>query len=127
MFTKWIARFTMIGAIAALQACATASSDIRPSYVSPLQFQPLTCQQLAAEAARVSAHASELAGVQDSKRSDDQINAGIGIIVFWPTLLMVKGDGATAAELARLRGEYEAIEKASIEKNCGTKFVKPTT
>jgi hypothetical protein len=34
----------------------------------------------------------------------------------------VKGDGQNAAELARLKGEFEAIEQASIQKNCGLRF-----
>ena len=101
-----------------LAGCATASSDIRGAYVSPIQFQGLTCQQIGAEAARISARVAEVSGVQDSKRSDDQIATGVGVIIFWPALFMVKGDGQSAAELARLKGEYEALEKVAIEKNC---------
>ncbi len=40
----------------------------------------------------------------------------------WPAAFFVKGDGPAAAELARLKGEFEAIEQASIQKNCGLKF-----
>jgi hypothetical protein len=83
-----------------------------------LQFQALTCPQIAQEAARISSRAAEVAGVQDSKRSDDQVATGVGVIVFWPALFFLKGDGQTAAELGRLRGEYEALEKIAIEKNC---------
>jgi hypothetical protein len=101
-----------------LCACATSSSEIRASYVSPLQYQGFTCQQIAAEAARISSRAAELAGVQDSKRTEDQIATGVGVIIFWPALFMVKGDGQTAAELARLKGENEALEQAAIQKNC---------
>ena len=42
--------------------------------------------------------------------------------VFWPALFFVKGDDAKTAELARLKGETEAIEQASIRKNCGIQF-----
>jgi hypothetical protein len=34
----------------------------------------------------------------------------------------VQGDKQTAAELARLKGEMDAIEQASIRKNCGIQF-----
>jgi len=37
---------------------------------------------------------------------------------------MMKGDGATAGELARLKGELEAIERISIQKKCGIEFRK---
>ena len=48
--------------------------------------------------------------------------AGIAIVVFWPAAFFIKGDGHTAAELGRLKGEFEAVEKASIEKTCGLRF-----
>jgi hypothetical protein len=60
--------------------------------------------------------------VQDAKRSDDQIATGVAIVVFWPAAFLVKGDGQAAAELARLKGEYEALEKIAIEKNCKVQF-----
>jgi len=40
------------------------------------------------------------------------------VVIFWPAAFFVKGDGQNAAELARLKGEFEALEKVSIEKNC---------
>jgi hypothetical protein len=39
---------------------------------------------------------------------------GAAIVLFWPAAFFVKGDGQNAAELARLKGEFEAIEQASI-------------
>jgi hypothetical protein len=114
--------FAILTSATLISACATSSNEIRPSYVSPLQYQSLSCQQIGAEAARVSGRAAELAGVQDSKRTDDQIATGVGAIIFWPTLFLIKGDGQTAAELARLKGEYEALEKIAIEKNCSMQF-----
>lgn len=107
---------------ATIGACASSSSDIRASYVSPLQYQGYTCQQISAEAARVSSRAAEVAGVQDAKRSNDQVATGVAIVVFWPAAFLVGGDGQAAAELARLKGEYEALEKISIEKNCSVQF-----
>ena len=48
-------------------------------------------------------------------------------MIFWPAAFFIKGDGASAAELGRLKGEFEALEKASIEKRCGLKFDRPKT
>ena len=106
----------------AVSGCASSSSDVRASYVSPLQYQSYTCQQISAEAARVSSRAAEVAGVQDTKRTNDQVATGVAIVVFWPAAFLVGGDGQAAAELARLKGEYEALEKISIEKNCNMQF-----
>jgi uncharacterized protein YceK len=106
----------------AVSGCASSSSDIRASYVSPLQYQPYTCKQLAEEAERISSRAVEASGTQDSSRTQDAVVTTVGVIVFWPILFAVKGDGQTAAELARLKGEMETIEKVSIQKNCGIVF-----
>ena len=105
-----------------LAGCASSSSEITPHYVSPIQYQALSCQQLAAEGSRVSQRANQLAGVQDEKSTNDAIATGVGAVLFWPSLFFIKGDGQTAAELGRLRGEFEAIEQASIQKNCGMRF-----
>jgi hypothetical protein len=63
----------------------------------------------------VSGRASEVAGVQDSNKTTDAWVTGAAIVLFWPAAFFVKGDGPTAAELARLKGEFEALEKATIE------------
>ncbi len=107
---------------ALLTGCATSSAEIGPQYVSPIAYQSFTCSQIAEEAQRVSGRAAQLAGVQDSKATNDQVAMGVGLILFWPSLLFVKGDGQTAAELARLKGEYDALEQESIRKNCGIRF-----
>lgn len=107
-----------------LCGCASSSSDVTPQYISPLQYQNYTCAQLAEEARSVSSRAAQVAGVQDSKRTNDAVATTVGVVIFWPALLMMKGDGATAGELARLKGELEAIERMSIQKKCAIEFRK---
>jgi hypothetical protein len=102
--------------------CASSSSEITAQYVSPIQYQSLSCQQLTAEGERVSQRANQLAGVQDEKSTNDAVATGVGVILFWPSLFFIKGDGQTAAELGRLRGEFDAIQQASIMKNCALRF-----
>jgi hypothetical protein len=107
---------------AALAGCASSSNDVAATYVSPIQFQNHTCKQLGEEAEGVSRRAAQLAGAQDSRRSTDAVATTVAVVVFWPALFAVKGDGVTTAELARTKGEMEAIEKASIQKKCGITF-----
>lgn len=113
--------------------CASSSSDIAAQYVSPLEYSNYSCEQIGAEAQRVSARASELAGVQDSKATSDSVAMGVGLVLFWPSLLFIKGDGQSAAELGHLKGEFETLQKVSIAKNCNLQFqqghppAKPTT
>jgi hypothetical protein len=107
-------------AIAALlSGCATQPKDIAPTYVSPLLYENLTCDQLIAEGQRVSGRAGELTGTQQKKADGDAVAMGVGLILFWPALFFIKGDKETAGEIGRLRGEMDAIQQASIRKNCG--------
>jgi hypothetical protein len=109
---------------AALSACASGSDKITGSYVSPMQYQNYSCTQLSEEAQRVSARVAQVSGVQDQKATNDAIITGVAIVVFWPAAFFVNGNGENASELARLKGEFEAIEKVSIQKNCGIQFQK---
>jgi hypothetical protein len=71
---------------------------------------------------RVSRRAAEASGVQDSQRTTDAWTTTAAVIIFWPAAFFVKGDGQNAAELARLKGEFEALERVSIEKNCNLRI-----
>ena len=106
----------------ALLSCAKRSENVAAAYVSPLAYERFNCGQLAEEAGRVSQRAAELSGVQDRKRTGDIVATTAAVIVFWPAALLVSGDDAQTAELARLKGEFEAMRKVSIQKGCGTRF-----
>ena len=43
---------------------------------------------------------------------------GAGLILFWPALFFIGGTKEQEAEYARLKGEYEALDKVAIQKNC---------
>jgi len=110
-----------------LGGCAKDASEIRAAYVSPILYQSYTCAQLGQEATRISAKAAETAGVQDQHATNDKVAMGVGMVVFWPALFMMKGNDENAVELAHLKGQMDAIEQASIQKKCGIAFkhVKP--
>jgi outer membrane murein-binding lipoprotein Lpp len=101
-----------------IAGCSTASKDITATYVSPLQYQNYDCGQLAAETQRVQARVVELGGRLDEAASNDKAITGVGVVLFWPALFMLGGTKAQEAEYARLRGEYEAVQKAAVEKRC---------
>src|SRR4029077_2542622 len=105
-----------------LAACAKDANQVGATYVSPIAYQTYTCPQLAEEAQRVSARAAEASGVQDQKSTNDKVAMGVGLIIFWPALLFTKGNDENTAELARLKGQMDAIEQASIHKRCGITF-----
>jgi len=114
--------FLILLAIFAVGGCASKSSEVTAAYISPMTYQSYNCQQLAAEAQRVSAKAAELTGAQDEKRTNDQIATAAAIVIFWPAAFFVGGDGQVAAQLAQLKGQIDAIENTSIQKKCGMQF-----
>lgn len=47
---------------------------------------------------------------------------GVAVVLFWPAVFLVKGDGPEADEYAELVGERNAIEAAAKRKGCKIKF-----
>jgi len=76
----------------------------------------------AAEATRVSAAAAAAAGQQDSQVTKDAVATTVGVLIVWPALFLIQGDKQNAAQLAQLKGQMNAIEEMSIQKNCGIQF-----
>lgn len=109
-------------AVSTLVGCATPPKDIAPTYVSTNLYQNLTCAQLRDEAQVVSNRMAAAYGVQESNRGKDAAMTTVGIVLFWPALFFMEGDGATAADVARLKGEMQAIEQVNRLKNCGIEF-----
>jgi hypothetical protein len=116
---RWIF-VAVCGLVAA--GCAKDANQVGATYISPVLYESYTCPQLADEAQRVSSRAAQSAGVQDQKSTNDKVVMGVGLIVFWPALLMTKGNDENTAELARLKGQMDAIEQTSIKKRCGITF-----
>ncbi|MEZ5844895.1 MAG: hypothetical protein R3D27_14325 [Hyphomicrobiaceae bacterium] len=108
--------------VAIVGGCASSSDKIAAAYISPNQFQNYTCSQLGDEAQRISSHVARVSGIQDEKATNDAIATGVAIVVFWPAAFLISGNDQNTAELARLKGEMEAIERVSTQKNCGIQF-----
>lgn len=114
----WLLSLT--GACIVLAGCASSSEDVASTYISPVTYENYTCSQLVAELQNISVRVHEVAGSVDHAATNDKIAMGVGIVIFWPALLMVKGDGVQHQELARLKGEYDAVNEEMIHKNCST-------
>jgi len=101
-----------------LQGCATASKDITPTYVSPLQYQGYDCEQIAGEVARIQARVVQLGGRLDQAASNDAGIMAVGLLLFWPVLFALGGTKQQEAEYSRLKGEYDALEQQAVLKKC---------
>lgn len=109
-------------AAAMLASCAQKTSHVEAAYTPTALYENLTCEQLLREGWAVSNRAHSAIGKQNRHRVEDDVAVTAGLLVFWPALFFVHGNDATTAELAQLKGEMEAIERASEEKRCGIVF-----
>jgi len=47
----------------------------------------------------------------------------LGMILFWPALFFLEGgDGPAASQYSQMKGEFEALRKASTMKKCMNDF-----
>lgn len=99
--------------ILGLAACAKPPEAIGPSYVSDLSYQALSCEQLSAEAVRL----SDAVAISSMKQRNARANDTVGVLLIGLPVSTLSGDNQ-AADLGRLKGEYEAVRRAALAKNC---------
>lgn len=97
--------------------CASQPENINATYVSPVMYDHLNCNQIRQEMQRVSRHVHDITGQQEEEATGDAVALGVGLVLFWPALFFMIGDDKEE-ELARLKGEYDALEQAAITKEC---------
>ena len=112
----------LIIAIAAglsLGACASNPDKIAAAYVSPSKYQGFDCEQIAFEMQAVGERTTLLHAQLKEERNKDNAQMVVGLVLFWPALFFLEGgDGPEAAEYAQLKGDFEALQQNSSEKNC---------
>lgn len=110
--------FTFI-TIICLNGCASKSSDIPATYISPNEYASYSCPTLESEMRDISRRVGVITGQVDKEASNDSWQMGIGLVLFWPALFFLEGgDGALQAEYALLKGKYEAVTTQHKSKNC---------
>jgi hypothetical protein len=91
--------------------CATAPENIAPAYVSYLPYMQYTLEQLGQEEGRLQAALSAASDAQRNARSNDTL----GVILIGLPVSSLSGSNQ-ASNVARLKGELEAVQKAIILK-----------
>lgn len=117
MERKTIRRTAIVLTAFFVTACATPPDKISASYVSPLQYSAYSCDQIKQELLRVNRRVVEVTGAQQKHANNDAVAMGVGLVLFWPALFFLAG-GDKKEELARLKGEYDALEQTAIQKDC---------
>ena len=109
-----------------IASCASNPDSIDAAYVSPLKYASYDCDQIGTELGYVGQRTNTLYANLRAKRSADNWQMGVGLLLFWPTLFALEGgDGADTAEYAQLKGEFEALRQNSVEKRCGLALQSP--
>jgi hypothetical protein len=102
-----------------LSGCASKSSNIPATYVSPNEYGSYTCNSLEMELTDISRRVASITGQVDDEASGDSWQMGVGLVLFWPALFFLEGgDGNLQAEYALLKGKYEAVNTQYARKNC---------
>ena len=111
---------------ALLASCSTNPNKIDAAYVSPLKYRDYDCAQIAMEMDYVGQRTTKLYQRLKADNTADKWQAGVGLLLFWPSLLLVEGgDGPEAAEYAQLKGEFEALRDNSVQRKCNIDKLSP--
>lgn len=103
---------------AAYTGCAANPDKVDARYTSPNQFQGWSCEQLVDERKRLASEVQRVTGLQKENAEADVALMAVGLIVFWPALFGLAATKDRKDELARLKGEYEAVDESAKNKQC---------
>ena len=102
-----------------IASCASQPESMEAAYVSPLKYKGYDCDQIMTEMNYVSERTVTLYDRLNKKADDDAVQMGVGLVLFWPALFFLEGgDGPEASEYTQLKGEFEALREASVQKKC---------
>ena len=96
-----------------LAGCAQSPESIRPAYVSPMVYLNWSCPQIFEEQARLTNALATASIQQEQARSNDTA----AVIFLGLTLASMTGANI-APEIARYKGEQEAVRLAGIHHSC---------
>ncbi len=91
-----------------------------------MQYNHYDCTQLQAEHTRITQRITELGGSLKKSADNDKALTAVTLVLFWPAVFALGGNEVQEAEYARIKGEYEAVSQASINKKCGLDNLNPT-
>lgn len=121
------ARTVAVATIAALllPACATRPENVAATHVSSSRYSERTCKSLARELDEVQDALRAQSVKLDNKATQDAVVTGVGVILFWPVLFALGNNAGLEGDVARLKGEEQAIRRQMREQDCEMPAPKP--
>lgn len=105
---------TMIFGVLLISSCASAPEKIKAVPYEDETYSKFSCEEVEIERLKVQDALAEATGKQRAARKKDQAT----FVLFPAALLFTGGDAEKADELARLKGQFESIERVSANKGC---------
>lgn len=113
-----LALSVLVGAIGPLGGCVTRSTEIAPKPGDAAAYAGWDCDRLRDGMDLVQQQAADVAYAVDARAGNNMIALGLGVTVFWPALLAMRPDGHDAAQLADLKGRFEAMRQVAATQGC---------
>ncbi|HLL09668.1 MAG TPA: hypothetical protein VK570_01315, partial [Rubrivivax sp.] len=113
-----LAAAVCVAALGGLAGCASRAASVAPLPTNPAEFITWDCARIDDERDAVQQRAADVAYAVDERVGNNILALGVGVTVFWPALFAMRPDGLEAADLARLKGRFEALTVASTNKGC---------
>jgi hypothetical protein len=98
--------------VATLAGCATRPESISASYISHEKYMGNDCTQLATKMTDARSELAKFSGLQNTKANVDAAT------VFFVLIPASKLTGDSAGDVAKWKGEVEAIDTAQIKTKC---------
>jgi hypothetical protein len=114
---------------ALISACSSApkSNEVSAAYIPVAQYNNHTCDQLLSEVEGIRRSIPALETSVDKHRESQTGIEVITWVLFFPAALALdKGEG-NSSQLAKARGELQAIQTAMMAKQCNTQLTNSVT
>lgn len=111
-------RVGVLGLAVCLSACANRPASIKPSFVSHERFIVLECPAIRERLVSARNDLARYSVMQEQKANND----AVGVFLLGVPVSKLSGDHE--ADVARAKGEIEALETAQIKNRCDT-FAAP--
>ena len=103
-----------------LPGCATRPDNVVASSVSSSRYADRTCKSLSRELDEVHDALRVQSAKLNDKANQDAVVTGVGVILFWPVLFALGNNAGLEGDVARLKGEEQAIRRQMREADCET-------
>lgn len=118
-------RYAGVALAMILAGCASSPETVQTISVSPMQYKDYDCAKIGIELKRTARRIDNVHDYLKARADANGARVALGVIFLPALLLMDNGDGPEVEEYARLKGEYEALEKLAIQKKCDPSIIPP--